>query len=127
MSVEISKINNSLARVEWIFDANEPHNQNPLVLLDNIYALHPDGYQFDPKYIKRRFTKYDGKIHLFKLYSNSIPLGLVKEVISILKKYNWNVKYDPSIFSSLRDNNDYSELIKSFCNAIEKATSIDRK
>lgn len=124
MSVTISKKDNSSALIEWIYDPSEPINQNPLILLDNLYALHPDGYLFDPRYINRRYTKYDGKVHLFKIYTNTIPLGLAKEIIPILRQYNWKVQYTQDIVTSFRDNTDYSPFMRSFTQAIVNATGM---
>lgn len=119
--VIFEKVNNSRARVVWNPCDKDPYNQNPHQTLDNLYALHPEGYLFDPKYIKRRFTGYDGKIHLYKMMPCTMPLGLVREAAKSLRAYGWTVEVDHSIVSSFVNDVNLNDRIDSFCNAIENA------
>lgn len=129
MAVVFSKLDNSTALVDWVRDSNDLQNQNPLTLLDALYALHPEGYLFDPRYIRRRFTKYDGKVHLFKIFNdmnpnNRIPLGLVKDAINLLRAFGWTVTFTEDLKNSFVDRFDYDAHINSFTNAIKNATGM---
>lgn len=125
--VIFKKVNNSHAKVIWNPTPDDPYKQSPYVTLDNLYAIRPEGFMFDPRFQanrKKRFSKYDGKVRLYKILPSLLPLGLVRESIRTLRQFGWNVQVDESIISSFSDNTDYSELITSFCNAIEKACGL---
>lgn len=122
--VIFKKLNNSHAKVIWQPTPEDPYKQSPYVTLDNLFALRPEGFMFDPRFKKRRFTKYDGKVRLYKILPSLIPLGLVREGIQSLRKFGWNVQVDPEIVSSFTSTEDYSELIASFCKAIGDACGL---
>lgn len=121
MGVNIFKIDNSYAKVVWTgLDPNESTRANPLSLLDGSFAIHTPNYQFDERYKNRKFTRYDGKIHLFKKEIGLLPLGLTVEAINTLKMNGFNVNYSNDIFDSF-NNKDYDE--SSIDKFIEKFSS----
>jgi superfamily II DNA or RNA helicase len=125
--VIFKKHNNSHAKVIWQPTPEDPYKQSPYVTLDNLYAIRPEGFMFDPRFKanrKKRFSKYDGKVRLYKILPSLIPLGLVREAVRTLRQFGWNVEVDNSIISSFTDPTDYSELITSFCNAIAKSCGL---
>ena len=123
--VIFKKLNNSNALVEWQESESDPYKQNPFTTLDKIYALYPEGFQFNPNFHKRRFTGYDVRVHMFKMLPSTIPLGLVREAASTLRDYGWEVKVDSEIVESFIERGDYSEYIESFCNSIFKACGLN--
>lgn len=125
--VIFKKVNNSYAKVVWEHTSEDPYNQNPYTTLDNLYAIRPEGFMFDPKFKanrKNRFSKYDGKVRLYKILPSLLPLGLVREAVRNLRNFGWKVEIDEEIISSFLDKTDYSELIDSFCRAIENACGL---
>lgn len=105
MAVVIDKIDNTYAKVVWLGrDANESTYANPLSFLDGSYAIHPPNFQYDPRFKNRKFTRYDGKVHLFKKEIGLLPLGLINEAVELLNINSFNVKISNSI--SLSFNND---------------------
>lgn len=125
--VIFKKLNNSHAKVIWEPTPEDPYKQSPYVTLDNLYAIRPEGFMFDPKFKanrKKRFGKYDGKVRLYKILPGHLPLGLVREAVRNLREFGWNVKVDQEVIDSFTDTADYSELIASFSKAIEKACGL---
>lgn len=122
--VIFKKIDNSKAHVVWVEGPEDPRYQSPYQTLDNIYALHPEGYLFDPKFQKRRFTGYDGKIHLYKMLPSTIPLGLVREAARSLRQHGWTVQLEPEIVSSFVNPINMAEKVDSFCKAIQNACGL---
>lgn len=123
--VIFKKIDNSHAKVIWEPTPEDPYKQSPYVTLDNLFAIRAEGFMFEPAFQKRRFTKYDGKTRLYKILPSLIPLGLVREAVSHLRQFGWNVQVDPEIVNSFTENTDYSELIESFSSAIFKACGLN--
>ena len=122
--VIFKKINNSHCKVIWEPSQEDPYKQSPYVTLDNLFALRPEGFMFDPRFKKRRFTKYDGKIRLYKILPSLLPLGLVREAAKSLRQFGWNVQIDNEIINSFTSTEDYSSLINSFCNAIKNTCGL---
>lgn len=112
MAVLIEKFNNIYAKVIWQGrDSNESTYANPLSFLDGSYAIYPPNYQYNPLFKNRKFTKYDGKVHLFKKEIGVLPLGLIPEAIELLNINSFNVKVSNNINDSfLSDRYDESSI-----------------
>lgn len=109
MAVLIDKIDNSYARIVWQGrDPSESTYANPLSFLDGNYAIHTPNYMFDARYKNRKFTRYDGKIHLFKKEIGALPIGLISEAIRILSLNGFNVKITDKLNDHL-NKNQYDE------------------
>lgn len=122
--VIFKKLDNSYAKVIWEPSPSDPRRQNPYSTLDNLYAIRAEGFMFDPRFQKRRFTKYDGKTRLYKILPSLLPLGLVREAVGFLRKFGWEVQLDPEIVTSFVATEDYGNLIESFCRATANATGL---
>ena len=112
MAIAVDKVNNIYARFVWLGrDPNESTYANLMSFLDGSYAIHPPNYQYDPRFQNRRFTRYDGKVHLFKKEIGVLPLGLVQEAIELLNINGFNVKISNSIsLNFLNDKYDESSI-----------------
>ena len=122
--VIFKKEDNSFAKVIWEVSQNDPYKQNPLTTLDNLFAIRPEGFMFDPRFKNRKLTNFDGKTRLFKILPSLLPLGLVREAVSQLRAFGWDVKIDPEIISSFTSDVNYGELIESFNRATEKVCGL---
>lgn len=109
MGVIVEKRDNTYASIVWTGrEGNESTYANPLSLLDGSFAIHPPNYMFDERYKNRKFTRYDGKVHLFKKDAGVLPIGLVDEAIEVLNLNGFNVTYGSQI-SKVFSNELYSE------------------
>lgn len=125
--VIFKKLNNSHAHIVWEPTPDDPYKQSPYVTLDNLYAIRPEGFMFNPLFQanrKNKFTKYDGKVRLYKILPSLLPLGLVREAVRSLRQFGWNVKIEDDIISSFSNNTDYTSLLDSFSEAIQKACGL---
>lgn len=86
--VHLEKYTNSYVNI--ILEGEGTYN-NSISKIDKYFAKHPDGYMFTPRWKNRRFTHWDGKVHLLKCVKddyNILPLGLVKDLIHFLQEKN---------------------------------------
>jgi len=72
--------------------------------LDDHFKFHPANYKYDPKY-RNPVIKWDGYVHLFKRLNRTLYIGLLPELIQILKKNN----YEYTIRGSF-DSEEFSEI-----------------
>jgi superfamily II DNA or RNA helicase len=83
-----------------------------LVELSEQYSFFAEGYQWMPAY---KMGSWDGKIRLFNFRSQTLPFGLLDNLLEFCKARGYKVNIDPNIKPRFTPN---KEMVFDYCNSL---------
>lgn len=86
-------------------------------LLSNIrdhFSFFSDNYRFTPKY---KSGMWDGRIHLFDLRNDTLPIGFAKQLYTIVRRHTTDIVCDLTLFEKGYDVSE--QEILDFCDLIK--------